>query len=58
MSADRSALSHTMYGYDMVVATTQAAVNATMREWMSKYKSKPFTQVYVFDPEKNITPMA
>lgn len=47
MSADRSALSFNgIYGFDMVVATTQASVNATMKEWLSKYNGKPFTQVY------------
>lgn len=50
MSANQSNLSDPKYGYDMVVATTQASVNATMEEWLSKYNSTPFIQAYVFDP--------
>lgn len=50
MSANQSNLSNPQYGYDMVVSTTQAAVNATMEEWLSKYTGTPFIQAYVFDP--------
>ena len=51
MSASQSNLSDPKYGYDMVVATTQTAINATMKEWLSKYVGKPFIQAYVFNPE-------
>lgn len=53
MSANQSNLSNPKYGYDMVVATTQTAVNATMQEWLSKYKGKPFIQAYVYNPEQD-----
>lgn len=53
MSAKQSDLSNPKYGYDMVVATTQTSVNATMMEWLSKYKGKPFIQAYVYDPSAN-----
>lgn len=47
MSADQSFLSDRKYGYDMVVATTQASVNATMMEWLDKLESRPFIQAYL-----------
>lgn len=47
MSANHSFLSDRTYGYDMVVATTQAAVNNTMIEWLEGIKSHPFAQAYV-----------
>lgn len=51
MSANQSNLSNPHYGYDMVVATTQASVNATMEEWLSKYKGESFVQAYVYNPD-------
>ncbi|WP_276133779.1 hypothetical protein [Polluticoccus soli] len=56
MSANQSNLSDPKYGYDMVVATTQASVNATMQEWLSKYTGAPFTQAYVYDPTHQYSP--
>ncbi|MDH5826428.1 hypothetical protein [Sphingobacterium faecium] len=53
MSAKQSNLSNPKYGYDMVVATTQVSVNATMMEWLSKFKGKPFIQAYIYDPSVN-----
>lgn len=53
MSAKQSDLSNPKYGYDMVVATTQTSVNATMMEWLSKYKGQPFIQAYIYDPSAN-----
>ncbi|UXD68001.1 hypothetical protein MUK51_12285 [Sphingobacterium faecium] len=53
MSAKNSDLSNPKYGYDMVVATTQTSVNATMKEWLSKYSGKPFIQAYIYDPSAN-----
>jgi hypothetical protein len=55
MSASQSRLSDPKYGYDMVVATTQASVNATMKEWLSKYSGKPFTQAYVYNKNLLLT---
>ncbi len=51
MSANQSDLSNAHYGYDMVLATTQASVNATMEEWLSKQTSGPFIQAYVYNPD-------
>lgn len=47
MSANHSFLSDRTYGYDMVVATTQASVNNTMIEWLESLESQPFAQAYV-----------
>lgn len=55
MSANHSFLSDRTYGYDMVVATTQPAVNATMIEWLEGLKSQPFVQAYL---KKGDTPLA
>ena len=55
MSANQSNLSGSRYGYDMVVATTQAAIDATMKEWLSKHSGGPFTQAYLFDPTMTFT---
>ena len=35
MSASQSQLSAARYGYDFVVATTQASINATMKQFLS-----------------------
>jgi len=35
----------------MVVAVTQASVNATMMEWLSKAKERPFVIGYKFNPD-------
>lgn len=51
MSANQSNLSNPHYGYDLVLATTQASVNATMEEWLSKLKGEPFVQAYVYNPD-------
>lgn len=51
MSANQSDLSNAHYGYDMVLATTQASVNATMEEWLDKQKDEPFIQAYVYNPD-------
>lgn len=51
MSAQNSNLSNAQYGYDMVVATTQASVNSTMMEWLSNQTTGPFTQAYVYNPK-------
>lgn len=50
MSKNQSDLSNPHYGYDMVLATTQASVNATMEEWLSKYTGSPFIQAYAYNP--------
>jgi len=51
MSASQSDLSGKQYGYDMVVGVTQASVNATMEEWLSKVQYEPVIMGYKFNPE-------
>lgn len=41
-----SHLSDPIYGYDMVVATTQAALNSTMLSYMSNCPASPTTAIY------------
>ncbi|MFA0963553.1 hypothetical protein AB9P05_17245 [Roseivirga sp. BDSF3-8] len=50
MSASNSNLSNPKYSFDMVVAATQASVNATMEEWLSRHHGKPYSQAYVYNP--------
>jgi hypothetical protein len=38
MTAAQSFLSNTKYGYDFVVATTQASINATMKQFLAKVR--------------------
>ncbi|MBU1052574.1 MAG: hypothetical protein KKC46_01955 [Proteobacteria bacterium] len=54
MSASQSDLSNSQYGYDMVLAVTEASVNAAMEQWLSGYSGTPFTQAYVYDQENQI----
>lgn len=49
MSASKSFLSDPKYGYDVVVATTQASINATMKQFLSKLKEPVATVCYVAD---------
>jgi hypothetical protein len=36
-------------GYDMVTATTQASVNATMKQWLDGYQGTVYIQAYAYD---------
>ena len=51
LGASQSDLTSKQYGYDMVVAVTQASVNATMKEWLLKAKTKQFILGYKFNPD-------
>ncbi len=51
MSAIQSNLSANKYGYDMVVGTTQAAINATMKQFLYKFDGEEFVKIYVFDKD-------
>lgn len=52
MSASQSKLSDPKYGYDMVVATTQVAINATMQQWLAQYDGKPYLQAYLWNEKE------
>jgi hypothetical protein len=39
MTAAQSYLSNSKYGYDFVVATTQASINATMKAFLAQLKA-------------------
>lgn len=49
MPASSSYLSDTNYSYGLVVAVTQASLNATMREYLSKQNNKEVVVCYVAD---------
>ncbi len=51
MSGKNSNLNNLQFGYDMVVSVTQESVNATMKEFLSKYDGTEFVQSYVYNPD-------
>ncbi|MEL6134916.1 MAG: hypothetical protein AAFR59_16270, partial [Bacteroidota bacterium] len=51
MSATQSDLTAAKYGYDLVAATTQAAINATMKQFLLNYDGTVFSKVYVYDAD-------
>lgn len=55
MSANQSSLSSAHYGYDFVVATTQASINATMKEFLSGLTEPEVAICYVADEQGNPT---
>lgn len=55
MSATQSFLSSPQYGYDFVVATTQASINATLKAFLSALKEPVATVCYVADTQGNPT---
>jgi len=50
MSASSSNLDSAKYGYDLVCATTQDAINVTMKEFLAQFTGTEFSSCYVFDP--------
>ena len=61
MSSNQSNLSSSKYGYDMVVGTTQDSINATMKNYLSKYDGEEVIMCYVYDadvPEGQSTTVA
>ncbi|GAA1364348.1 hypothetical protein [Streptomyces beijiangensis] len=53
MTAQKSNLSSPKYGYDFVVATTQASINATMKAFLSGLTQPVVTVCYVADFQGN-----
>jgi hypothetical protein len=49
MSLSQSNLSLPQYGYDLVVATTQDAINATMKAFLSGYAGQDLLACYQYD---------
>ncbi len=57
MSASQSNLSDPHYGYDLVVAVTQASVNTTLKELLLGLQSPEVTICYVYDENNNLVPI-
>lgn len=57
MGALQSNLSNPQYGYDFVVAVTQASINATMDEYLSTLKQPVVEICYVADASGNPVPI-
>lgn len=57
MSATDSNLSDPRYGYDLVVAVTQAAVNATMKEFLAQADTPEVVICYVYDADNDLVPI-
>lgn len=58
MPASQSNLSAPRYGYDFVVATTQASINATMKQFLSGLTEPVVAVCYVADTKGNPVPIA
>jgi hypothetical protein len=55
MSSKQSYLSDSHYGYDVVVATTQASINATMKLFLSKLKEPVARVCFIANKDGNPT---
>jgi hypothetical protein len=57
MGVSQSNLSDPHYGYDLVVAVSQAGVNATMKQFLADLASPEVTVCYVYDASNNLVPI-
>jgi len=57
VSASQSNLSDPHYGYDLVVAVTQASVNTTLKQLLLGLQSPEVTICYVYDENNNLVPI-
>ncbi len=57
MSATQSNLSEPKFGYDLVVAVTQASVNATMKQFLAGLQAPEVVACYVYDASDNLVPI-
>jgi hypothetical protein len=57
MSASQSNLSDPHYGFDLVVAVTQASVNATLKQLLAGLSAPEVTVCYVYDASNNLIPI-
>ncbi|KQY29973.1 hypothetical protein ASD38_11730 [Caulobacter sp. Root487D2Y] len=58
MSVSQSNLSDPHYGFDLVVAVTQASVNATLKQLLAGLSAPEVIVCYVFDDSDNLVPIA
>ena len=54
MTASQSNLSASKYGYDMVVATTQGAINATLKQFLDQVDGQEITSCYVWQDDSSL----
>jgi hypothetical protein len=57
MSANESNLSDAKFGYDLVVAVTQASINATMKQFLAGLAAPEVVSCYVYDANNNLVPV-
>ena len=57
MSASQSNLSDPKYGYDLVVAVTQASINATMEQFLAGLTAPVVICCYVYDANNDLVPI-
>jgi hypothetical protein len=57
MSASQSNLSDPHYGFDLVVAVTQASINATLEQLLAGLTAPEVIVCYVYDAKNNLVPM-
>src|SRR3954471_21987250 len=57
MSVSQSNLSDPHYGFDLVVAVTQASINATLKQLMAGLAAPEVIVCYVFDDNNNLVPI-
>lgn len=57
MSASQSNLSDPHYGYDLVVAVTQASINATLKQLLAGLAAPEVTICYVYDESNKLVPI-
>ena len=57
MSASQSNLSDSKYGYDLVIAVTQASINVTMKEFLSGVQEPEVAVCYVYDQNNDLQPI-
>ncbi|ALV04513.1 hypothetical protein [Roseateles depolymerans] len=57
MSASQSNLSDLHYGFDLVVAVTQASVNATLKQFLAGISAPEVTVCYVYDNNNDLVPV-
>ncbi|ABE62004.1 hypothetical protein Nham_1160 [Nitrobacter hamburgensis X14] len=58
MGAAQSNLSDPKFGYDLVVAVTQASINATMKQFLAGLTAPEVVSCYVYDQNNNLIPIS
>ncbi|AQH05587.1 hypothetical protein A9R05_41940 (plasmid) [Burkholderia sp. KK1] len=57
MTASQSNLSDPHLGYDIVVATTQASINAALKQYLAGISSPEVIVCYIYDNQNNLVPI-